>query len=76
MIDKELLKLLGGNKKYIFYTVGFMVLGLFANLTVVSYLAVYGCSILSILHSELKRTDQRNKNAEVHNGKTKENNFS
>ncbi|MBQ7980359.1 MAG: ATP-binding cassette domain-containing protein, partial [Oscillospiraceae bacterium] len=34
MIDKELLKLLGENKKYIFYTVGFMVLGLFANLTV------------------------------------------
>ncbi len=34
MIDKELLKLLGGNKKYIFYAVGFMVLGLFANLTI------------------------------------------
>ena len=34
MIDKELLRLLGGNKKYIFYTVGFMVLGLFANLTI------------------------------------------
>lgn len=34
MIDKELLQLLGGNKKYIFYTVGFMVLGLFANLTI------------------------------------------
>ncbi len=34
MIDKELLKLLGGNKKYIFYTVGFMVLGLLANLTI------------------------------------------
>ncbi len=34
MIDKELLRLLGGNKKYIFYTVGFMVLGLFANITV------------------------------------------
>lgn len=34
MIDKELLKLLGNNKKYIFFTVGFMVLELFANLTV------------------------------------------
>lgn len=34
MIDKELLKLLGGNKKYIFYTVGFMVLGMLANLTI------------------------------------------
>ena len=34
MIDKELLRLLGGNRKYIFYTVGFMVLGLFANLAI------------------------------------------
>lgn len=31
MIDKKLLSLLGENKKYIFYTVGMMVLGLFAN---------------------------------------------
>ena len=31
MIDKNLLRLLGGNKKYIFYTVALMVLGLFAN---------------------------------------------
>ena len=31
MIDKNLLRLLGGNKKYIFYCVGWMVLGLFAN---------------------------------------------
>ena len=31
MIDKKLLRLLGDNKKYIFYTVGLMVLGLFAN---------------------------------------------
>ena len=31
MIDKNLLRLLGGNKKYIFYAVGLMVLGLFAN---------------------------------------------
>ena len=34
MIDKKLLRLLGDNKKYIFYTVGLMVLGLFANLTI------------------------------------------
>lgn len=34
MIDKELLRLLGSNKKYIFYTVGFMILGLFANLSI------------------------------------------
>lgn len=31
MIDKNLLRLLGDNKKYIFYTVAFMVVGLFAN---------------------------------------------
>lgn len=31
MIDKNLLKLLGKNKKYIFYTVALMVIGLFAN---------------------------------------------
>ena len=34
MIDKELLRLLGGNRKYIFYTVACMVLGLCANLTI------------------------------------------
>lgn len=32
MIDKQLLRLLGDNKKYIFYTVGLMVIGLFANI--------------------------------------------
>ena len=31
MIDKKLLRLLGENKKYIFYAVGLMVLGLFAS---------------------------------------------
>ena len=31
MIDRNLLRLLGGNKKYIFYTVALMVVGLFAN---------------------------------------------
>ena len=31
MIDRDLLRLLGSNKKYIFYVVGLMVLGLFAN---------------------------------------------
>ena len=34
MIDKNLLRLLGENKKYIFYTVGLMMLGLFANVGV------------------------------------------
>lgn len=36
MIDKKLLALLGGNKKYIFYTVGLMIVGLFANLAITS----------------------------------------
>ncbi len=48
MIDKELLKLLGGNKKYIFYTVGFMVLGLFANLTVTASI----CQTIYLLSQE------------------------
>lgn len=34
MIDKNLLRLLGDNKKYIFYTVGLMVLGLFSNVSI------------------------------------------
>ena len=34
MIDKKLLNLLGNNRKYIFYTVGLMLVGLFANLTI------------------------------------------
>ena len=34
MIDKKLLRLLGGNQKYIVYTVALMVVGLFANITV------------------------------------------
>lgn len=34
MIDKELLRLLGSNRKYIFYTVACMMLGLCANLTI------------------------------------------
>lgn len=34
MIDKNLLKLLGKNKRYILYVVVFMVIGLFANITI------------------------------------------
>lgn len=34
MIDKKLLNLLGNNRKYIFYTVALMVVGLLANLTI------------------------------------------
>lgn len=32
MIDKKLLRLLGDNKKYVFYTVALMIVGLFANI--------------------------------------------
>lgn len=34
MIDKKLLRLLGENKKYIFYTTALMVVGLFANIAI------------------------------------------
>lgn len=34
MLDKELLRLLGGNRKYIFYTVAVMTTGLLANLSI------------------------------------------
>ena len=34
MIDKNLLRLLGDNKKYIFYCVGLMIFGLFANVSI------------------------------------------
>lgn len=50
MIDKKLLALLG-NKKYIFYTVGLMIVGLFANLAItasicyaIQYAAEYASS--------------------------------
>lgn len=33
MIDKKLLRLLGENQKYIVYTVAWMILGLFANIS-------------------------------------------
>lgn len=38
MIDKDLLRLLGGNKKYIAFCVGLMVLGLFANVGITASL--------------------------------------
>lgn len=34
MLDKELLRLLGSNRKYIFYTVAVMMVGLLANLSI------------------------------------------
>ena len=51
MIDKKLLALLGENKKYIFYAVGLMIVGLFANITItasicyaIQYAAEYASS--------------------------------
>ena len=35
MFDRELLKLIGGDKKYVVYTVLFMVLGMLANIGIV-----------------------------------------
>lgn len=47
MIDKELLRLIGKNKKYIFYTVAVMLLGLAANLTFTASLC-YAVYLLTI----------------------------
>lgn len=51
MINKKLLALLGENKKYIFYAVGLMIVGLFANLSItasicyaIQYAAEYASS--------------------------------
>ncbi len=55
MLDKELFRLLGNNKKYIFYTVALMVVGLFANISITAsicyalYLAVNDTSSGSYL---------------------------
>lgn len=46
MIDKELLRLLGGSRKYIFYTVGAMVIGLIANLSITASIC-YAIKLLS-----------------------------
>ena len=45
MFDKQLLKLIGGNKKYVVYTVLLMVLGMLANIGITASvcLAVYFC---------------------------------
>lgn len=40
MLDKELLRLLGGNRKYIFYTVAAMMTGLLANLSITAGICV------------------------------------
>ncbi len=40
MLDKELLRLLGGNRKYIFYTVAVMMTGLLANLSITAGICV------------------------------------
>lgn len=46
MIDKDLLRLLGGSRKYIFYTVGAMVIGLIANLSITAGIC-YAIKLLS-----------------------------
>lgn len=46
MIDKELLRLLGGGRKYIFYTVGAIVIGLIANISITAGIC-YAIRLLS-----------------------------
>ena len=54
MIDKNLLRLLGDNKKYIFYTVGLMVLGLFANVGITAAICwVINLAILLMCDKEV-----------------------
>lgn len=45
MIDKQLLRLLGGNRKYIFWTVASMTLGLLANLAITAAI----CQVIYLL---------------------------
>ncbi len=40
MLDKELLRLLGSNRKYIFYTIAVMMVGLLANLSITAGICV------------------------------------
>ena len=55
MFDKELLKLIGGNKKYVVYTVLLMVLGMLANIGITAsicwavYFLIEGFSKIPIL---------------------------
>ena len=42
MFDRQLLKLIGGNKKYVVYTVLFMVLGMLANIGITASVWLMG----------------------------------
>lgn len=53
MIDKALLKLLGGNKKYIFFTVASMIVGLFANLAITACI----CKAIALAIDKAPATD-------------------
>ncbi len=53
MIDKALLKLLGGNKKYIFFTVASMTVGLFANLAITACI----CKAIALAIDKAPATD-------------------
>ena len=46
MIDKNLLRLLGKNKKYIFYTVALMILGMAASITITASICRAVCLII------------------------------
>ncbi len=59
MLDKELFRLLGGNKKYIFYAVALQVLGLIANIGVTAslcwavYMLIDGVSAVNYIYPAL-----------------------
>ncbi len=56
MIDKQLLCLVGGNKKYIFYTVALMVLGLLSSVAITASIC-YAIYLLAYSESTLSATD-------------------
>lgn len=56
MIDKQLLRLIGGNKKYIFYTVALMVIGLLSSVTITASIC-YAIYLLEYTEKALNVSD-------------------
>lgn len=56
MIDKQLLRLIGGNKKYIFYTVALMVIGLLSSVTITASIC-YAIYLLAYTEKALNVSD-------------------
>lgn len=59
MLDKELLKLIGSNKKYVFYTILLMVLGMLANISITAsicwiiYLLINRSEVITYLYPSI-----------------------